>query len=270
MSATLQQIYNDLQNPLVDMGATAMGLGAFIREISGFLLKALTILKSPKGQAEIKDVATLAADFQQAATDAGHPAPAQVNQAVNTILAALPGVAIPPPQPSIPKLPVLLMAFLLAGLAAGAWADITLSGNFGAGGAVYGIQPGGFFEATGTIAATYGLNLAFVGTVTQVVTVPGIPTAANPTPADITENVASSYDYFIVSAGPSYEPHTTGMGSSTGGYLGAYLEVGTQIPATSDNLMAGIIGDFFTGTPEPIGGIVAVNFPLGQPWKTWQ
>ena len=72
--------------------------------------------------------------------------------------------------------------------------------------------------------------------------------------------------HFIVSAGPSYEPHTSAMGGNAGGYVGAYIEGGTQIPDTPDNLMVGIIGDFFTGVPEPIGGLLAVNFPLGQPW----
>ena len=121
MSLSLQQIYNDLTNPAVDMGAALMGAGAFVREITAFLLKALTILKTPKAQAEIKDVRTLAADFQQAAVDAGHPEPAQVNQAVNALLASLPVVQIQPVQPPVigvaPVVKGLLIALALAGLA---------------------------------------------------------------------------------------------------------------------------------------------------------
>ena len=217
---TLQQIYNDLQNPIVDLGAAAMGLGAFLREISAFLLKVITLLKSPTGQKEIKDVATLAADFQQAATDAGHPAPAQVNQAVNTILAALPVTQIQPPQPTVPKAPLILLAFLLAG-AGIAHADVAppvgltapaptaIAGwcagpGFGAGTSLYqanksyALNPANYVYG----AATYGLYLGSwddgVFTPTWFLQVQGSLGTDSGTPE---QAVGGSLGYFIGSVG---------------------------------------------------------------------
>lgn len=200
----------------------------------------------------------------------GHTAAPATIQQINTIVAdgnkAL-GIPAKPPVSAFG----LLFALGLLALGAGLHADVSLGGNFGAGGAVYGLQPGGFFEATGTLAATYGLNLAFTGTTATIVNVPGPVTVTGATPADVTETAITTYNYFILSAGASYEPHTaTESPNGGGGYLGAYIQIGTQIPDTPDNIMVGTLGDFFTGAKQPFGGLVSVNFPLGQPWKTWK
>lgn len=244
--------------------------------VGGSLVPALLIwiahirgwLGTQAGMADLNDAETiLGAAKDILLTNGGeaskHPGLGTAVTVLNVGIADAKAAAVPPVAPTIPpaaKMLVLGLLFLgMAGImrADTAWNEFDLGGNFGAGGAVYGIQPGGFFEATGTIAATYGLNLSYTGYTTTTVE------ATSTTAATIT---TTSYNYFIVSAGPSYEPHTSAMGGNAGGYLGAYIEGGTQIPDTPDNLMAGIIGDFFTGAPQPIGGIVSVNFPLGQPW----
>ena len=234
--------------------------GAALASILTWIASMRGLLGTPAGMADINDIGQIGNALLDLLKNSNHAQKPAVVNGLNVILADAKAAAIPPVAPTIPKAPLILLAFLLlAGTmhADTTWNEFDLGGNFGAGGAVYGIQPGGFFEATGTIAATYGLNLSYTGYTTTTV-------AATSTTA-ATSNT-TSYNYFIVSAGPSYEPHTSAMGGNAGGYVGAYIEGGTQIPDTPDNLMVGIIGDFFTGVPEPIGGLLAVNFPLGQPW----
>jgi len=226
-------IQDAVSNPLIAMAVGFMGGNAkkILEELKSFVGWCL----SPKGQKEIRDVQILAADFQAAAVDAGHPEPAQVQSSIEGILNALPVAA-----------KALLIGFLCLGFAGMARADISLSGNVGAGGAVYNVAPGGSIEASGSMAATYGLNFAYVGVTSTV------------SPA--------TYNYFILSVGGSYEPHV----ASTGGYVGAYVEIGTQIPDSPANIMIGTIGNLFTGAANPFGIVAAVNFPIGQIWHTWK
>ena len=151
----------------------------------------------------------------------------------------------------------LLVAFL--GLGAALHADtlnLNLSQNFGAGASVYS-QNGGDFHNTGIEATTYGLNLSVEK---------DIQTGTTVTAQGVTVPVIWADNYFIVSAGASWEPYIAG---STDGYIGAYFELGTSIPLTAANLMVGGIGNFGTGLENPFALVASVNFQIGNLWYQW-
>jgi hypothetical protein len=104
----MNELLSYLQMPILKVVFASFGIGAFTRELAAFLLKAIAILSTPQGQKEIKDVKALADDFAQAAVDAGHPEPKQVNSVVNDILNEL-------PVSKSTKALVMLLGFLALG-----------------------------------------------------------------------------------------------------------------------------------------------------------
>jgi len=230
--------------PVTVSALISMAVGALVTKVPRFI----QWIKTPAGQLAVNDLRDSLPKIQAILDASGHIGGDTVIKVLNEAIGDLPAPKAIVPNPS-PVVKALILGFLALGMAGVAHADINLGGNFGAGGAVYAPTAGGSFVATGTLAVTYGLNFAIVSTVTP----------ASPT----------QYNYLIFSVGGSYEPHTVGA-AGAGGYLGSYAEIGTAIPDTPDNIMVGTIGDFFTGAPNPFGIIVAVNFPLGQPWKTWK
>jgi hypothetical protein len=245
---TWAQLVGIFTNPLWAMGAKIVGISAFSVWAHRFAIVQGWV-QSPKGQALLSDGVQGIQLIEKIAADSGHPAKNQAAQVLANVQAFV--KSIPPATKA------LLIGFALLALAGQAHAvNLTLSQNFGAGASVYS-QTGGDFKNTGIEATTYGLNLG----VEQ-----DVQTGTTVTASGAVVPVMWADNYFIVSAGASWEPYSTG---STDGHIGAYLELGTSIPLTTANLMVGGIGNFGTGLENPFALVASVNFQIGNVWGKW-
>ena len=84
-------------NPIIPLVLGFMGAQAksIYTVVKTDLVAAVSWMASKKGQAVTKDVTQIAADLEQALTDAGHPAPAQVTSTLNGLLQQLPNLKAP-------------------------------------------------------------------------------------------------------------------------------------------------------------------------------
>lgn len=95
IAAAISTTQGLINNPVLMLAGT-LALGAHFKaavaKIESWIVGIGTWIKTPKAQAEIKDVTQLAADFQQGLADSGHPEPAQASATINGLLAQVPAI----------------------------------------------------------------------------------------------------------------------------------------------------------------------------------
>ena len=98
-----QSLLNGLNSPVLVTAAASLGAGAALREITGWVGKAIAVLGSPQGKAIEGDIAQALPVVLKILADSGHPAAPALASSLTSVIGEIQAVAppsTPPPPPA--------------------------------------------------------------------------------------------------------------------------------------------------------------------------